>query len=105
MNVIGQRYSGLLLCEFRLFFPLGDWYASLPPITKTWGTACVATTVLVQFGMISPFKIAIFWRSVIYHFEIWRLLTPFLFIGGFGLPFVMNLMILVTYCVPVEKVE
>jgi hypothetical protein len=30
----------------------GDWYATLPPVSKFWGTACVLTTVGVQCGLL-----------------------------------------------------
>ncbi|CAE7557774.1 DER1.1, partial [Symbiodinium sp. KB8] len=34
-----------------------EWYNSLPPVTRIYMTAAVATTSLVSFGMLSPFTL------------------------------------------------
>ena len=41
------------------------WYASLPPITKLYGTACVATTVATMLGLVSPMQLILHWPAVI----------------------------------------
>lgn len=74
-----------------------EWFKSLPVITKTYFILAVGTTVLVSFGIISPYSLFLDWDKVIYKFHIWRLFTCFLFFGGFSLPFVFQIVLLVRY--------
>ena len=75
----------------------GEWYQSLPPVCKFWGTACVLTTIGVQMSVIDPRAIYLDYPMVIKKFQIWRLFTNFCFLGGFSFPFVMRIMMM---CVP-----
>ena len=80
----------------------GDWYKSLPPVCRAWGTACVLTTVGVQLGVLDLRALYLDFPSVFKRFQIWRLLTNFCFVGGFGFPFVMRIMMMcVSLSVPV----
>uniref|UniRef100_A0A7S0QTM2 Derlin n=1 Tax=Pyramimonas obovata TaxID=1411642 RepID=A0A7S0QTM2_9CHLO len=81
----------------------GEWYAELPPISKLFGTVCVLTTVGVQFQLVNPMLLVLDWGSVLYKFQIWRLVTNFVFLGGFGLPFAIRLMMIARYGVYLEK--
>ena len=72
----------------------GDWYKSLPPVCRAWGTACVLTTVGVQLGVLDLRALYLDFPSVFKRFQIWRLLTNFCFVGGFGFPFVMRIMMM-----------
>jgi len=54
------------------------------------------TTVLVETGFLTSYKLAFLPDSILKG-EIWRLVTPFIFFGGFSFPFVMNLFFLVIY--------
>ena len=72
----------------------GEWYNSLPPVCRTWGTACVLTTVGVQLGVIDLRSIYLDYPLVFKRFQIWRLLTNFCFLGGFSFPFVMRVMMM-----------
>ena len=72
----------------------GDWYKSLPPVCRAWGTACVLTTVGVQLGVLDLRALYLDFPSVFTRFQIWRLLTNFCFVGGFGFPFVMRIMMM-----------
>jgi hypothetical protein len=42
----------------------GEWYSSLPPITKLWGTSVFLCTCAVQLGLTSPVALALFWPRV-----------------------------------------
>ena len=42
-----------------------DWYNTLPPIIRLYGTACVATTVAVTLGLINPMSLVLFWPFVL----------------------------------------
>lgn len=75
----------------------GDWYTSLPPVCRAWGTACVLTTVGVQLGVLDLRSLYLDFPAVFRKFQIWRLLTNFCFVGGFGFPFVMRMMMMYVF--------
>ena len=75
----------------------GDWYKSLPPVCRAWGTACVLTTVGVQLGVLDLRSLYLDFPAVFRKFQIWRLLTNFCFVGGFGFPFVMRMMMMYVF--------
>jgi Derlin-2/3 len=54
-------------------------------------------TVAVGFGVVFPHSLVFDPTKVIRSFQVWRLLTPFCFFGGFGLPTLMHLYMLVQY--------
>ena len=60
------------------------WFYSLPPFTKTYMVAAVASTLLAEIGLVSPYSYLLNWNRIISNFEIWRLVTPFVFFGGFS---------------------
>eukprot|EP00270_Netrium_digitus_P021319 TRINITY_DN905_c0_g1_i1.p1 TRINITY_DN905_c0_g1~~TRINITY_DN905_c0_g1_i1.p1 ORF type:complete len:276 (-),score=71.06 TRINITY_DN905_c0_g1_i1:19-846(-) len=80
-----------------------DWFNSLPPITKAWGTCCFATTCLVQLHLLDPRLLDLSFSLVFGRFHVWRLLTNFLFLGNFGMRFVMNLIVLARQGVQLES--
>jgi len=81
----------------------GEWYAELPPITKLYGTTCVLLTLATQFQLLNPYLLVLDWGAVMHKFEIWRLVSNFAFLGGFGLPFAIRLMMIARYGVNLEK--
>lgn len=74
-----------------------EWLESLPPITRAWFLASLLTTCLVSFGMLSAFRVVWVWPMVWEKFELWRLVTPFVYFGGFSFAFVINMYLLVQY--------
>jgi Derlin-2/3 len=60
-----------------------SWYSSIPFVTKHWLTAVVVTTVSANLGVLPIGKMICNYDSIWRHFEIWRLFTPFLWMGGF----------------------
>lgn len=72
----------------------GEWYQSLPPVSKFWGTACVLTTIAVQMSLVDVRVLYLDWPFVFKKFQIWRLFTNFCFLGGFSFPFVMRVMMM-----------
>lgn len=74
-----------------------EWYRSLPPFTKGYFTASVATTLLSTLGVISPYYLYLDFDLVIGKFQLWRLLANFLFFGKFSMPFVFAIVLLVRY--------
>ena len=71
-----------------------DWYNSLPPVSKAWGTACFACTLLSQFGLVDLRNLYLNWALVKGKFQVWRLLTNFCFLGKFSFPFLMRMMMM-----------
>ncbi len=80
-----------------------EWYNGLPPITRIFGTLCVATTMAMEFKMISPYTLVLDWDLVFRKFQIWRLVTNFLLIGGFSWNFLMRVILIHNYGVALEK--
>ena len=48
----------------------GEWYHSLPPVCKFWGTACVLTTIGVQLGVVDPRVIYLDYPLVFKKFQV-----------------------------------
>ena len=74
-----------------------EWLEALPPITRAWLLGSLVSTTLLSFGMLDGARLIWVWPLVAKKFEIWRLVTPFLFWGGFSFPFVINMFVLVQY--------
>jgi len=62
-----------------------QWFMSLPFVTRAWFGGALITTCAANFSIISPMKLI--WRFDLLkdNFEIWRLITPFLFVGKFDI--------------------
>ena len=41
-----------------------DWYSSLPPVTRAFGTGVVVATVGAKFGLVSPYALKLSWPAV-----------------------------------------
>eukprot|EP01082_Thalassiosira_pseudonana_P004719 g4348.t1 g4348 contig15:842547-843389(-) len=61
------------------------WFQSLPLVTRYWFGAAVLVTCGANFGFFSPMKLIYTWDNIWENFEIWRFLTPFLFVGKFDI--------------------
>lgn len=70
------------------------WYYGLPQITRFYLTACFLSTCLSSVGFLNPRSLYLDFDLVWNHFQVWRLTTNFVFLGSFGFPFLMQLMIL-----------
>lgn len=81
----------------------GDWYAGLPPVTRTLGTGIVLSSVAMQLGLIYPGALVLLWPEVLWSLQLWRLVTNFLFLGGFSFAFLMQLLMLHNYGVALEN--
>ena len=79
------------------------WYKELPPITKFFLTGTLVTGFCATFGIfpasVGGANCLLFnWELIRHKFHIWRLVTPFIFAGGFGLNFVFHMFILYENC-------
>ncbi|GAQ79084.1 hypothetical protein KFL_000240150 [Klebsormidium nitens] len=81
----------------------GEWYHSLPPVSRTFGTLCFGATVANALGLVSPMSLILSWDLIFKKFQIWRLVTNFIFLGKFSFPFAMFLMYIARYSVQLEK--
>jgi len=78
-------------------------YFEMPPVTRAYTTACVLTTMSVQLDLLSPFQLyfnpILIWKN----YQLWRLMTTFLFYGTFGFNFFFNLIFTYRYCRMLEE--
>ncbi|XP_078428165.1 DERLIN-1 [Wolffia australiana] len=81
----------------------GEWYNSLPPITKAYGTLCLLTTVVCQLQVLQPDYIALLYERIFTNLEVWRLVTNFFFLGKFSINFGIRLLMIARYGVQLEK--
>ncbi|GMI42481.1 hypothetical protein TeGR_g11823, partial [Tetraparma gracilis] len=64
--------------------PVADWFKKLPPVTRAWFLLTFLNANFVYFGVVSPQSIAWSSSDVVSRFHVWKLLTPFTFIGTWG---------------------
>ncbi|CAA3025807.1 derlin-1 [Olea europaea subsp. europaea] len=80
-----------------------EYYKSLPPISKAYGTACLLTTIACQIGLLQLEHIALLHELVIFRFQVWRLITNFFFLGKFSINFGIRLLMIARYGVQLEN--
>ncbi|KAI1292091.1 Derlin-2 [Halotydeus destructor] len=78
-------------------------YLQIPPVTRAYSTACVLTTIAVQMDLVSPFQLYFNPNLIFRHYQLWRLVTTFLFFGPFGFTFLFNLIFTYRYCRMLEE--
>ncbi|CAI0543636.1 unnamed protein product, partial [Linum tenue] len=79
------------------------YYQSLPPITKAYGTVCLAVTSVCSLKLLHPAYIALIYEDVFYRFQVWRLFTSFFFLGNFSINFGIRLLMIARYGVQLEQ--
>lgn len=75
---------------------LSDAYFAFPPVTRYFATASLGLTALVNFKIISPYTIYLSWPLIL-KLQVWRLVTPFFYLGGFSFNLLILLVWLLTY--------
>ncbi|KAM6192661.1 ATP-dependent RNA helicase DHX33 isoform 2-T2 [Sarcoramphus papa] len=78
-------------------------YLQVPPVTRAYTTACVLTTAAVQLELITPFQLYFNPELIFKHFQVWRLVTNYLFFGPVGFNFLFNMIFLYRYCRMLEE--
>ncbi|XP_062090928.1 derlin-1 isoform X2 [Humulus lupulus] len=81
----------------------GEFYKSLPPISKAYGTLCLLATLGAQLQLYDKSSIELDYRYVIYRYQVWRLITSLFFLGGFSINFGIRLLMIARYGVQLEK--
>eukprot|EP00808_Paulinella_micropora_P003556 g20383.t1 len=79
-----------------------DWFWGMPPCTRWYFATAMTTTVLITLGVVPAGLIILDFNKVFYKFQIWRLVSDFIFFGPFGIPFIIEMVIL---CVYMGKLE
>ena len=77
----------------------GEWYASLPPVSKFWFASCALSTIGPPDSWTRDR-----WRlgRAREEWQVWRVVTNFVFIGKFSLGFAMRLVMIAQYAVSLE---
>ncbi|XP_002167929.1 derlin-2 [Hydra vulgaris] len=78
-------------------------YMQIPVVTRAYTTACVVTTVAVQLDFVNPFQLYFNPDLIFRNFQLWRLVTTFLFFGTFGFNFLFNMIFTYRYCRMLEE--
>lgn len=86
-----------------LHIPVFQAYLEMPPVTRVYTTACVITTLAVQLEIVSPFQLYFNPLLIMRQFQLWRIVTTFLFFGTFGFNFLFNMIFTYRYCRMLEE--
>ncbi|RZC10031.1 Derlin-1 isoform B [Glycine soja] len=80
-----------------------EYYRSLPPVSKTYGVACLMTTSAYYLQLYDARNISLDYGPVFKSLQVWRLITNFFFLGSFSLPFAVRLIMIAKYGVSLER--
>ncbi|XP_006879377.1 PREDICTED: derlin-1 isoform X2 [Elephantulus edwardii] len=84
---------------------IGDWFRSIPAITRYWFAASVAVPLIGKLGLISPAYLFLWPEAFLYRFQIWRPITATFYfpVGpGTGFLYLVNLYFLYQYSTRLE---
>ena len=79
------------------------FFEQIPPITKWLVTTSFVLTLAGNFGIVNPSYLALVFSLTFKHFELWRLVTTFLFGGQLGFPFLVNMVFLYKHSRQLEE--
>ncbi|XP_028629742.1 derlin-3 isoform X1 [Grammomys surdaster] len=82
---------------------LAAGFLQVPAVTRAYTAACVLTTAAVQLELLSPFQLYFNPHLVFRKFQVWRLITTFLFFGPLGFGFFFNMLFVFRYCRMLEE--
>ncbi len=49
---------------------LGEWYKSIPPITRVWFTGSIVIPLAVALNLVYPYKLVLSVDPIVKHFEV-----------------------------------
>lgn len=84
---------------------LGDWYRSIPQMTRYWFTGSIAFPLLGKIGIVNVFHMILSFDLIFYHFQVWRPVTAVLFYPltpMTGFHYLINLYFLYSYSTRLE---
>ena len=76
---------------------------SIPPITGAWGALTLAVAVLEHTHTLSSYQLFYTPSLVFRKYQVWRLLTTFLYFGPLGLDFIFHLFFFMRYSRMLEE--
>ncbi|XP_078433710.1 derlin-2-like [Wolffia australiana] len=80
-----------------------EWYKQMPIITRSYLTAAVVTSVGCSLEIISPYNLYLNPKLVLERYEVWRLVTNFLYFRKIDLDFLFHMFFLARYCKLLEE--
>ncbi|KAI5365460.1 Putative derlin, Rhomboid-like superfamily [Septoria linicola] len=83
--------------------PLEQWFFEMPVCTRWWTTATVATGILVQCQVLTPFQLFYSFRAVFHKQQFWRLITTFIYFGPLSLNLVFHIFFIQRYARMLEE--
>ncbi|CAF0733771.1 unnamed protein product [Adineta steineri] len=72
---------------------LGQWYKSIPPITRVWFTASIVVPLAIALGILNSFHLVIYGNSIIQYFVIFMAV----FMHGLNFEYLVKLYFLYKY--------
>lgn len=78
---------------------IGEWFNSMPPITRYWFAGSVAIPLLSRLGLLSPFTLVLT-ADFAKNLQLWKPLTALFYypiMGNTGLNYLMNLYFIYQY--------
>ncbi|XP_074645249.1 derlin-1-like [Tubulanus polymorphus] len=84
---------------------IGDWYRSIPQISKYWFTASIVLPLIGKLGLLSPIHMILHYDWFIHHFQLWRPVTALFYYPispNTGFHYLINLYFLYSYSTRLE---
>ncbi|KAK4711400.1 hypothetical protein R3W88_005913 [Solanum pinnatisectum] len=80
-----------------------EWYKQMPIITRSYLTAAIVTTIGCSLEIISPYNLYLNPKLVVKQYQVWRLVTNFLYFRKMDLDFLFHMFFLARYCKLLEE--
>ncbi|CAA3009347.1 derlin- [Olea europaea subsp. europaea] len=87
----------------RMAQAVEEWYKQMPIITRTYLTAAIVTTIGCSLEIISPYDLYLNPVLVVKHYQVWRIVTNFLYFRKMDLDFLFHMFFLARYCKLLEE--
>lgn len=82
---------------------VSEWISNIPFVTRYYFLGALGMTLAGNFGLIPSYYLVWSFDFFLQKFHIWRAFTAFLFMGGLGFPFLMNMSFLYRYSGLLER--
>jgi len=80
-----------------------EWWEGIPIVTRYLFASAGGLTLAANFGFINVVKLLWVPSLAFQGFEIWRIVTPFLFMGSMGFSMLINMVFLLRYSQQLEQ--
>jgi len=80
-----------------------SWYTGIPVVSRVYLTGAFLTTAACAVDIVTPFSLYYNWDLIFQEGQVWRLMTSYLFFGGFSMDFLFKMYFLVRYCRSLEE--